>query len=158
MKEYLEFRQKINGSDNEKFRANLKENYTILEKYCKDNIGKKATVMLLSQKLNLLQNHEIVTAIKSIIELDYIKSNSLDFIVNPDVKSSTDFLRHILLGIEIESNFAYNESKAILYLLKQIRDNITHNGKYELDEKQLERNYKFVKAGSEISDKIIEML
>jgi len=156
--EYLEFRRKINGTDNEKFRGNLKENYSLLEKYCKDEIGKKATVLLLSEKHNLLQNDEIVNAVKSIIELDYIKSNNFDFKVNPDIKNATDFLRHILLGVEIESNFAHNGSKAILYLLQQIRDNITHNGKFELDDEQFERNYQFVKAGSEISDKIIEML
>jgi hypothetical protein len=158
VKEYLEFRKKINGSDNEKFRANLKENYTLLEKYCKEKIGKKATVMLLSDRLDLHKNIDVVNAIKSIIELDYIKSNSLNFEVNLDVKNATDFLRQNLLGIETESKFAHNESKAILYLLQQIRDNITHNGKFELDEEQFERNYKLVKAGSEISDKIIEML
>lgn len=153
-----DFNNRIKGTDYYFYRNNFRESYTFLEKYCKENFKNKNVHICLPQKINFIEIAEILKELKKIIELDYIKDNNYGFDINPNVKKSTDLLREYFNSenINYASDDEYN--KSLFVLLKQVRDNLTHDGKFELEDLQFKRNYEIIKIASEITDKIIEVL
>ncbi len=138
------------------YRTIFRDNYTFLENYCKKEFNNGNYLDLLSRKTNLIERNS--NEIKEIIEQDYIKSNNYDFNVTLDVQNATDFLRIELLGIEGKHNYKKSAERAVYEILKQIRDNLTHYGKFEITDEQFGRNFILIKNASIISSSLIEIL
>ena len=150
-----EFKNKV-SSDYIEHRNNFKDNYTWIENYCKKKYGKKNYLDWLAERLNLIEVNRV--ELINLVSIDYIKSHSLGFVVRPTLKDATNLLRNLLIDRTIEFNYTKNENRAVLELLKQIRDNLTHQGKYEIDRNQLERNVHIIKNASIISGRIVELI
>ncbi len=157
MQNLNEFNDKIKGTDYYFHRNNFRDNYTFLEKYCKENYKNKNVHICLPKIFNFIKEEEILKNVKILIALDYIKDNNFGFNVNPSVKNSTDLLRQHLLNNDANV-IDDNQNKSLFVLLKQIRDNLIHDGKFELEEMQFERNLEITKIASEISNTIIVIL
>lgn len=153
-----EFNNKVNNTDYSNYRNNFKDKYTFLEKYCKENYKNKNVHSCLPQKFNFLNEVEILNKTKELINLEYIKDNNYGFIVNPSVQKSTDLLRAVFANQENENINKVELNKSLFQLLKQIRDNLIHDGKFELEENQFNRNFQITKISSEMSDLIINKL
>jgi len=116
-----------------KIRAEFQIYYAQLEKKCKELYGKGDFLDWISENYSF---YELInTSVIEIIQLEYIRDNNLNFQINPSVKNATNYLR----GDEKNNRFN-NKEKAVLVLIKQIRDNFIHNGKSQPEEKQYQRD------------------
>tara|TARA_R110002049_G_scaffold69023_1_gene178836 strand:+ start:5293 stop:5769 length:477 start_codon:yes stop_codon:yes gene_type:complete len=138
------------------YRTSYRDNYTFLETYCKKEFNSGNYLDLLSKKTNLIEQNS--REIKEIVEQDYIKSNNYDFKVTPDVQNATDFLRIELLGMQGKHNYKKSTERAVYEILQQIRDNLTHYGKFEVSNEQFDRNFILIKNASIISSSLIKIL
>ena len=126
------------------YRNNLRDNYSEMEKYCSQKYGKGNFIDWLSNQIDLYEGNEEI--LKDLVSLDTIKDNNMNFKINPKVEQATNFLRKKLIDPNIESKYDMGESRAVLKILQQVRDNLTHHNKSEIDEKQYKRNYNIVKS------------
>ena len=138
------------------YRTSFRDNYSFLETYCKKEFNSGNYLDLLSKKTNLLEKNS--EEIKEIIKQDYIKSNNYDFNVTPDIQNATDFLRIELLGTKEKHNYKKSAERAVYEILQQIRDNLTHYGKFEISNEQFNRNFILIKNASIISSSLIKIL
>lgn len=150
-----EFKKKVT-EDNYYYRNNLKDNYTFIEKFAKYKYKTGNYLDYISNETNMIKSNS--KEIIEIIKQDYIKSNSLGFELNQTVKNATDFLRKELLNQKIDVIYKKGAERAVFELLKQIRDNITHNGKFEITEEQYRRNFKLVKNASIITEEVVNFI
>lgn len=158
MQNLEEFNKKVKENDYYIYRNNFRDNYTFLEKYCKENFKNKNVHNCLPQNFNFINETEIYEKTKNLTDLEYIKDNNYEFKVNPTVEKSTNLLREAFANKE---NGSVNEdelNKSIFLLLKQVRDNLIHDGKFDLEENQFNRNYEITKISSEMTDLIINKL
>lgn len=157
MEDFIKFKNSIIDSEYIKSREILRDTYTAIEKYCKANKIKKNHLEWISNQINLLDNEESKKNIIELIKLDYVHSNELNFQIKPNIKNATDFLRNKLLNIENENQYKikYNETRAVLSIIEQVRHNLTHDGKFETDAHQLQRNTELLKYCTIILDDII---
>ena len=158
MENLNEFNSKVKDTDYSSYRNNFKTNYTFLEKYCKENYNNKNVYNCLPQKFDFINEEEIYIKTKKLIDLEYIKDNNLGFNVNPNVQKSTNLLREVFGNQKNENVDQVELNKSLFQLLKQVRNNLTHDGKFELEENQLNRNYEITKISSDISDLIINKI
>lgn len=156
MEDIRAFKSRANEDGFEKHRNSFRENFTWLEAYCKEAYGKGDFINWLSKQVDIIKGNE--DAIRGLVELDYIKSNSLNFEVSPTVRDATDFLRKLPPIQKLSQKDISDQSNAVLILLKQLRDNITHSGKFETETTQYERNYHLINLASNLSDVVIERL
>lgn len=131
MEDINKFKKKALEDGYATYRENLLTNFAWIENFCKENYGKGDYIHWLSEKINLFEENE--KTLTELVGLDYIKSNSLNFQVSPTIKSATDFLRKKLLDTTIQANYEKSESRAAFELLKQVRDNLIHSGKFEME-------------------------
>lgn len=148
--------KKKQTSELKDYRTNFRDNYTFLEAYCKKEFNSGNYLDLLSEKTNLIEKNS--SEIKEIISQDYIKSNGFDFNVTPDIKNATDFLRIELLGNKETHNYKKTQERAVYEILQQLRDNLIHDGKFEISDEQFHRNFILLKNASIISSSVIEIL
>lgn len=153
-----EFNNKVKDTDYSNYRNNFKDNYTFLEKYCKENHKNKNVHSCLPQNFNFINEEEIYEKTKKLVDLEYIKDNNFGFNINPTVQKSTDLLREIFANQENGNVNQVELNKSLFQILKQVRDNLTHDGKFELEENQFNRNYEITKISSEMTDLIIKKL
>lgn len=139
-----------------KYRNDFRDNYSFMENYCKKEFNSGNYLDLISKKTNLIEAcpNEIIELIKQ----DYIKSNDYRFQVKPDVKNATDFLREKLLNTETEHQYKKSLERAVYELLQVIRDNLTHYGKFEISDKQYDRNLVLIKNAAIISFAVINAI
>lgn len=152
MKEYKE----KESDEYRNYRNDFRDCYSFIENYCKEKYNTGNYLDLLSETTNLIETckHEII----DLIQQDYIKSSNFNFEVRPNIKSATDFLRHKMLGLEIEYKYKKSLERAVYELLQAMRDNITHYGKFEHLELQYNRNLVLIKNASKITLKIIQQI
>ena len=157
MEDFIKFKNSIIDSEYIKSREILRDNYTAIEKYCKANKINKNHLEWISGQIDLLDNEESKKNIIELIKLDYVRGNDFFFKVKPEVVRASDFLRSALLNVENENQhkIKYNQTRAVLYIIEQVRHNLTHDGKFETDDNQLERNTKLVKYCALILDDIV---
>lgn len=137
-------------------RSCFRDNYAYIESYCRNKYNNGNYLDFLSKETKLVET--CLAEIIEIIELDYIRSNSYGFQVNPSVKNATDFLRNKLLDKKIELKYTKNLDRAIFVILQAIRDNIIHHGKMETDEAQYQRNFILIKNASLITSCLVNDL
>ncbi len=150
-----EYREKETAELKE-YRANFRDNYTFIEAYCKHKFNSGNYLDLLSKETNLIET--CTNEIEILISQEYIKSNSFGFNVTPSVKNATDFLRIEMIGTEGEHQYKKSSERAVYEILQQLRDNLTHDGKFEVSEEQFERNSILIKNASIISNSIVKIL
>lgn len=156
MEDYKKFKSLIEKNSYKEYRNNFRDNYSEIENLSKKENQRNNLINWLGNKIDIInENEDLVT---DLIKMDYVKSNSFQFQVKPDVKSATDFLRKYMLDKEIKSDFKGSQNEALLIILRQIRDNLTHYNKSEIESVQFNRNYKLIEIGSKISDIIIGQL
>lgn len=150
MKEYKE----KESDEYRNYRNDFRDCYSFIENQCREKYNKKNYLDLLSETTNISETckQEIIY----LIQQDYIKSSTYNFEVKPNVKSATDFLRTKLLDLKIENNYKKSTERAVYELLKAIRDNITHYGKFEHTELQYIRNANIIKNASIITCTIVQ--
>lgn len=150
MKEYKE----KESDEYRNYRNDFRDCYSFIENYCKEKYNTGNYLDLLSETTNLTETckYEII----DLIQQDYIKSSSFNFEVRPNIKSATDFLRHKMLGLELEHNYKKSLERAVYELLQAMRDNITHYGKFEHLELQYNRNLILIKNASKITSTIVK--
>lgn len=137
-------------------RNNLRENYSWIENYCNNNYGKGNYLDWLAERFELININK--TELINLIGIDYIKSHSFGFRIRPTLKNAVDLLRNILIDNSIEFKYKKNGNRAVLELLQQIRDNLTHQGKYEVESEQYKRNLYIITNASIISDRIVKLI
>ena len=135
-------------------RTNFRDCYTYIEDYCQIKFNSGNYLDLLAETTNLKEicRKEIIEIIKQ----DYVKSQSNNFNIRPIVKNATDFLRKEILGEDIEHKYKKSLERAVYELLKAIRDNITHQGKFEISENQYKRNEILIKNASLITCSLVQ--
>src|SRR5690606_35720653 len=148
--------KKIETAKLKEYRTSLRDNYAFIEAYCKKEFNSGNYLDLLSKKTNLIEKSS--NEIKEIIAQDYIKSNNYDFNIAPNIKNATDFLRIELLGAQGKHNYKKSAERAVYEILQQIRDNLTHYGKFEISDEQFDRNFILIKNASIICSSLIEIL
>jgi|ERR1035437_1190623 hypothetical protein len=156
MDDYKDFEAKASNTEFLSLISTFSINYTRLDKYCKLNYGKGNFIEWISEKINLLSGNEEL--VKELIMLDYIGDNSLNYEKSPTVINATDYLRKILIDNSIISKWKKSDSRAIFEILKQIRDNITHFGKFEIEDSQFDRNFLIIKIATKLSESMIEKI
>ncbi|HLS11805.1 MAG TPA: hypothetical protein VK050_06560 [Flavobacteriaceae bacterium] len=136
-----------------KYRNDFRDNFAYIESFCKKKFKGKFNLDLLSKQTNLAEicREEIV----ELIEQDYIRSNSYNFEIRPSVKNATDFLRKEILNEKIDVTYRGNVERAVFDLLKEIRDNLVHYGKFEVDDAQYDRNFILIKNATLITATLI---
>lgn len=151
------FKEKA-SEDYKKYRYDVWENFGFVEEYCNNKYNSGGNNLdKLSKEFDFIKGNEI--EVIEIIKLDYVKSNSLNFIEKLNVKQATDSLRVFLLGQNLNSTYSKNHSRALLEILKQIRDNLTHRtGKRETRIKQFLRNFLLIKNSAIILDRIVKKI
>lgn len=158
MNEFRKFKEVISGSDYAHYRNNLRENFTGIENYCKANGIVKNQHEWLSHRINLMEFKDIENDILELIKLDYVRANDFEFQVKPIIKNATDFLRNDLLDEKNEHTFKNNQTRALLYIIEQVRNNLTHDGKVELENNQFQRNEDLIKCCSRILECTVQNL
>lgn len=156
MKNFREFITKIEGTEYEVNRHNFREYYTALENFWKTNKVKSNPLDWLSNRIDLTNEEKIKEDIINLITLDYVKANDFRFEVKPLIRNATNFLRNELLQEQNEHNFNKNKTMAILLIIEQIRNNITHDGKIELEENQYNRNEELILYSQNILEYIVQ--
>jgi len=156
MKDFESFKAKASKDNLLTYRAVFRENYSEMERYCADNNHKKNCTDWIANQINLFEGNEKI--IRDLVSLEPIRSNNLNFKVTPTVQKATDFLRKRLIDDSIQTDYDKSESRAVFELVQQIRDNLTHQNKSEIERNQYERNHEILKLGSELTNSIIEKI
>jgi hypothetical protein len=101
---------------------------------------------------------------KKLILYPPIGSSKLDFEPTPTILRSTYFLRKVC-GIPLDENelsiankWKKSEFQAILEIIKQIRNNLFHGMKMNLEENQYKRNKELIAIASELMTEILDNL
>lgn len=150
-----QFKEKVTN-EYRQHRYEIRENFTWFENFCKESYSKGNFFDKFSRDYDVLSGNE--NEIQEIISLNYIKSHSYGFRVRPTIKGATDLLRNLYIDQSIRYSYSKNPNHALIEILKQVRDNITHHGKFEITSDQMERNFILVKNCSIILARIISFL
>lgn len=143
-----DFRKEASTDGNNEIRGELHDRYTWLENHCND----KNHLSKLSQEydLHLEGGTDLLDRLKKLIP---IKSNDFNFKVRPIIQSASNYLK----GNE-NHGYKGNKSFAILQIIKEIRDNLTHHGKHEIDSQQYKRNMELVYIANEYLSILIDLI
>lgn len=171
--EILSFIDRLDDDlENKELRRKFHENYEWLESYWKrkynvnngeqlfcnhhadfywqidaiKNIAKRLSIM--KPVGSSTQNFE---ATLNILRATYFLKYKCDFFQEGDIEENQG---------EIEQSDNWNQSgfHALFSIIKQIRDNLFHGRKTDLEESQYERNKELVKIGAEITTLLLENL
>lgn len=132
------------GTDYLKSRELLRDHYTLIERLARSLSERKDILQTVSLQTNIFNRCR--ENVDHIVTQPYIKSNSFNFKIRPGTIISTNLIRE---AIENNEDGNHTIEKAIFQLVKEIRDNLTHDGKFEIGE-QKKRNLLFVSNAASI--------
>jgi hypothetical protein len=171
-REISKFKEKLaKDPDNQKARRDLHENYEWIEAFWYGKYGKSFQVESFCNEFDTYywKNKDLKGIAKDLVYLPPVVSSSYGNEVTPDILAATYFLRQET-GLIEEGYQKYENHNAIvvkwkngsLYalmsILKQIRDNLFHGRKMDLDHDVYEGNKKLVKLAVRITKIILDNL
>lgn len=167
-----QFREKLNfDKENLELRRRLHENYEWLESYWQDNYkGNNHIDKFCNDFSNFYWS---LTEIKNIAHklalYPPVGSSKRNFEPSITIQRATFFLRHfsdLFENVfpdtdnekEIASHWSKSPLNAVLTIVKQIRDNLFHGRKMELNEPQYTRNKELINMAVQFTDLVLENL
>ncbi|GHC65042.1 hypothetical protein [Ulvibacter litoralis] len=166
------FREKLAlDEDNRQIRLSLHEHYEWLEAYWHDRYNAKNQIAKFSNEFGVFYwNIEGIKEIaRKIAFYPPVGNSNNDFEPTITVLRATYFLRFLSElfeeqfpgtdeEIEIADNWNKSSFEALLTIGKQIRDNLFHGRKIELNEPQYTRNKELIKMASDIMSLVLDNL
>jgi len=163
------FRSRLNDDpENHLARSVFHENYEWIEGFLK--IYKKNEISKFCSEFGDYYWHldEIRALARELSFFPPVGSSTLNFEPTPTIKSATYFLKYSS-GLDIpfpqedhelilSSRWRGNSFYAIFSIIKQIRDNLFHGAKMDLEQDQYDRNRILVGIGSKFTSIILDKL
>lgn len=158
--EILSFRQhlEMNDPENREFRRRFHENYEWLDGYCRSKWvadGDNAIIKF-SNKFGEYYWHNVAGIpefIKEIGALGPVGSSR-----NPNYEPTQEIVRATLILLD-DSSTPAKKFRAMMEMVRQIRNNLFHGKKMELNEPDIyQRNKELVRIGSEITTVVLDRL
>jgi len=155
--------------ENKEIRRRFHENYEWLESYWKIKFGGNNGDQLFCNNHGEFywQINEIKNIAKELTKIRPVGASNNNFEPTPNILRATFFLKYrseLIEDGEIEDNheeIAHADNwnatsfKALFSIIKQIRDNLFHGRKIDLDELQYERNRVLVQIGANLTDVLL---
>ena len=158
--------------DNKEIRRRFHENYEWLESYWKRKfVGNNGNQQFCNNHGEFYwQIDDIKNIAKELMKLRPVGASNNNFEPTPNILRATYFLKYrssLFEDGEIESNeneieqadyWTSDSFNALFAIIKQIRDNLFHGRKIDLDINQYERNKDLVQICAKLTDLLLENL
>ena len=171
--EIRDFIERLNVDiDNKEIRRRFHENYEWLESYWKRKFaGNNGNQQFCNNHAGFYwQIDDVKSIAKDLTKLRPVGASNNNFEPTPNILRATYFLKYrsdLFEDNEIENNqneiehadnWTSDSFSALFSIIKQIRDNLFHGRKIDLDLIQYERNKVLVQIGANLTDRLLENL